>query len=222
MFGSSGSSTLGHFLLISSVSNCCICCTVFVVLSYYLPPNVIPQKLPTFNPDPLQSTHGLTHDARTEGLLSGRAEMPKLVSSSSSATSCSSFRRLHAPRPHPSPITPALGRQCFASLPLRPLAQPRHGILNEPCLPPATVPPSVSLPTTYFSPTRERRHLDGLDGNPRNDDHKPPDKRVLKLGKSESSLVLGFCYTEQTDRNIHSPSHPLASPPDNPVQHPPS
>lgn len=68
----------------------------------------------------------------------------------------------------------------------RPLAHPRHGILNEPWLPRPSLGP---LPTTYFSPTQPHRVIEGLDGDPRNDRHKPPDERVLKLGKSKSGLT---------------------------------
>jgi hypothetical protein len=73
----------------------------------------------------------------------------------------------------------------FASVSRQRLAQPRHGLLNEPWLPPASV---SSLPTTYFfSPTRVRRELDEL--SPLRNDHKPPDERTLKLGKSEYPII---------------------------------
>ncbi|KAF4763226.1 hypothetical protein HAV15_001160 [Penicillium sp. str.  len=66
----------------------------------------------------------------------------------------------------------------FASVSRQRLAQLRHGLLNEPWLPPASTTP---LPITYFSPTWVRRE----DGEgPRRTDHKPPDERTLKLGKT--------------------------------------
>ncbi|KAJ5645486.1 hypothetical protein N7507_011497 [Penicillium longicatenatum] len=70
----------------------------------------------------------------------------------------------------------------FASSPRCRLAQARHGILNEPWLPQSTSP----LPTTYFSPVRVRRGIDGL--GTQQGDHKPPDERVLKLGKTLRTL----------------------------------
>jgi hypothetical protein len=75
----------------------------------------------------------------------------------------------------------AAGRSVTSS-PRRTLAHPRHGILNDPWLP---APSTVPLPTAYFSPTGVRKDLNGLGGGPGNNDHKPPDERVLKLGKSE-------------------------------------
>lgn len=74
-----------------------------------------------------------------------------------------------------------VGGRSVTSSTRRTLAHPRHGILNDPWLPaPSTVPP----PTAYFSPTRDRKDLNGLDGGPGKNDHKLPDERVLKLGKS--------------------------------------
>ncbi|GLI72440.1 hypothetical protein PoHVEF18_000617 [Penicillium ochrochloron] len=73
----------------------------------------------------------------------------------------------------------AAGRSVTSS-PRRTLAHPRHGILNDPWLP---APSTVPLPTAYFSPTGVRKDLNGLGGGPGNNDHKPPDERVLKLGK---------------------------------------
>lgn len=85
----------------------------------------------------------------------------------------------------------AAGRQFTSSL-RRSLAHPRHGILKEPWLPP---PPSpVPLPTTYFSPSRVRRDVEGLNGGPQND-HKPPDERVLKLGKSKNATPRHCLFT---------------------------
>ncbi|KAJ5693275.1 hypothetical protein N7462_002698 [Penicillium macrosclerotiorum] len=80
----------------------------------------------------------------------------------------------------------ATGRS-FISSPRGLLAHPRHGILNEPWLPQA-VPSSIPLPTTYFSPTGVHRRVERLNGGPRGDDHKPPDERVLKLGKTLRTL----------------------------------
>ncbi|KAJ5105184.1 hypothetical protein NUU61_002531 [Penicillium alfredii] len=85
---------------------------------------------------------------------------------------------------HKPPSSLRLGRRTLTSSPRQPLAQPRHGILNEPWLPPAS---PIPHPTAYFSPTRTRRELGGLDGN-RNNDHKPPDERVLKLGRTLCTL----------------------------------
>jgi hypothetical protein len=81
---------------------------------------------------------------------------------------------------------PASARS-FAALSRQQLAQPRHGLLNEPWLPPASVPP---LPTTYFSPSRVRREVDGGDTPPQRNDHKPPDERTLKLGKSKYIVLI--------------------------------
>ncbi|KAJ5885611.1 hypothetical protein N7504_011447 [Penicillium tannophilum] len=72
----------------------------------------------------------------------------------------------------------------FASSPRCRLAQARHGILNEAWLPPQS---TVPLPTTYFSPVGVRRGIDGLE-TPQKGDHKPPDERVLKLGKTLRTL----------------------------------
>ncbi|KAL4898392.1 hypothetical protein BDV59DRAFT_3470 [Aspergillus ambiguus] len=68
-------------------------------------------------------------------------------------------------------------RQYFVSSPIRPLAQPRHVPLTEPW-------PASGLSPTLFSPTTP--HLSVTDG-PANDPdnkHKPPDERILKLGKN--------------------------------------
>ncbi|CAI7670769.1 unnamed protein product [Penicillium manginii] len=74
----------------------------------------------------------------------------------------------------------------FTFTPRQPLAHPRHGILQEPWLSPAPAS-GTPLPITYFSPTRVRTGIDGLDG-PQKNNHKPPDKRVLKLGKTLRTL----------------------------------
>ncbi|KAJ5927428.1 hypothetical protein N7516_009201 [Penicillium verrucosum] len=70
----------------------------------------------------------------------------------------------------------------FASVSRQRLAQLRHGLLNEPWLPPASTTP---LPTTYFSPTWVRREHGDC---PRRTDHKPPDERTLRLGKTLRTL----------------------------------
>ncbi|CAG7937112.1 unnamed protein product [Penicillium olsonii] len=62
----------------------------------------------------------------------------------------------------------------FGSDARRRLAQPRSGLLHEPWL------PAPSLPAAYFTPTRPRREVKLGDRR----DHKPPDERTLKLGKS--------------------------------------
>ncbi|KAJ5272828.1 hypothetical protein N7478_007953 [Penicillium angulare] len=73
----------------------------------------------------------------------------------------------------------------FTSSPRCRLAQAQHGILNEPWLPPPT---TVPLSTTYFSPARVRRGIDGLEPPFQKGDYKPPDERVLKLGKTLRTL----------------------------------
>ncbi|OGE51423.1 hypothetical protein PENARI_c013G02699 [Penicillium arizonense] len=80
--------------------------------------------------------------------------------------------------------SPASARS-FVSLSRLQLAQPRHGLLNEPWLPPAS---ASLLPTTYFSPSRVRGELDGEERTPQRNDHKPPDERTLKLGKTLRTL----------------------------------
>ncbi|EAW08006.1 uncharacterized protein ACLA_027280 [Aspergillus clavatus NRRL 1] len=99
--------------------------------------------------------------------------MPKLPSTPpSQSVRC----LLQAPRPsipHSSP------RQHFVCAPIRPLAQPRQGILNDPWPTPA--------PPTLFSQTDHKASIDGLNGEPKND-HKPPDERILKLGKTLRTL----------------------------------
>lgn len=95
--------------------------------------------------------------------------MPKLLS----APSPQPIRcLLQAPRKSVSLSSP---RQYFVSSPVRPLAQPRHGILHDPW-------PTPTSPT-LFSQTHLESSIDGLNGGPQND-HKPPDERILKLGKS--------------------------------------
>ncbi|KAJ5145596.1 uncharacterized protein N7515_000160 [Penicillium bovifimosum] len=92
--------------------------------------------------------------------------------------------KLALPRVSPTTKRVSAGR-FFASVSRQRLAQPRHGLLNEPWLPPASVSP---LPTTYFfSPTRVRRELDGP--GPLKNDHKPPDERTLKLGEIAWSSI---------------------------------
>ncbi|KAJ5928061.1 hypothetical protein N7466_007017 [Penicillium verhagenii] len=95
--------------------------------------------------------------------------MPKLASPS---------LRLQAP-------TLSTAGRSFASSPRCRLAQARHGILNEPWLPPHLNGP---FPTTYFSPVRIHREFNGLETGPQKGDHKPPDERVLKLGKTLRTL----------------------------------
>ncbi|KAJ5641625.1 hypothetical protein N7490_005625 [Penicillium lividum] len=73
----------------------------------------------------------------------------------------------------------------FASSRRCQLAQARHGILKEPWLPPHSTAP---LPTTYFSPAQVQREINGLGTGPQRGDHKPPDERVLKLGKTLRTL----------------------------------
>ncbi|KAF7170931.1 hypothetical protein CNMCM5623_003383 [Aspergillus felis] len=100
--------------------------------------------------------------------------MPKLLSAPSPPQPIRYL--LRAPRKSISLSSP---RQHFVSFPVRPLAQPRHGILND----------SWPTPTspTLFSQTHHESSIDGLNGGPQND-HKPPDERILKLGKTLRTL----------------------------------
>lgn len=112
----------------------------------------------------------------------------------------------------------AAGRSFTSSL-RRSLAHPRHGILKEPWLPPLSPAP---LPTTYFSPSRVRRGLDGLDSSPQND-HKPPDERILKLGKSKNAtrslhFLLRIWLADRVSAYCSS-TNALASSPNHTVQY---
>ncbi|KAJ5216797.1 hypothetical protein N7468_009805 [Penicillium chermesinum] len=80
-------------------------------------------------------------------------------------------------------LRPCAARR-FASLPRKQLAHPRPGILNDPFLPQPTGP----LPLTYFSPAKVSKSVTGLGGSPQQNDHQPPDERVLKLGKTLRTL----------------------------------
>ncbi|EKV13021.1 chromosome segregation protein (SepB) [Penicillium digitatum] len=79
------------------------------------------------------------------------------------------------------PKSPVSGR-LFASVSRQRLAQLRHGLLNEPWLPPT---PAGPLSTTYFSPAWVRKEQ--WEG-PQKTDHKAPDERTLKLGKTLRTL----------------------------------
>ncbi|KAG2421780.1 hypothetical protein HFD88_005756 [Aspergillus terreus] len=88
--------------------------------------------------------------------------------------------KLVLPRSPPSPRTLRANtslsrRQYFISSPIRPLAQPQNGLLTEPSLPSNPTP-------TLFSATTPHPIPDGPSPSP--DDHKPPDERILKLGKT--------------------------------------
>ncbi|KAJ5794411.1 hypothetical protein N7457_001010 [Penicillium paradoxum] len=98
---------------------------------------------------------------------------------------------------------PVSAGRCFGSGSRRRLAQPRHGLLNEPWLPLASV---STLPTTHFSPTGIRRELAGE--GPRRNDHKLPDERTLKLGKTLRILspLLPTLLYNTLPTNILSPS----------------
>lgn len=106
--------------------------------------------------------------------------MPKLVSVNSSPWPVRSL--LHASRPSKPSIRRANRRQIFVSSPVRPLAQPRHEILGDPCF-----NQLLPLLPTRFSQSHPRASLEGLDGKPKND-HKPPDERIIKLGKTLRTL----------------------------------
>lgn len=105
----------------------------------------------------------------------------------------------------------AKSRQHFVSPLIHPLASSRHGIPNEPWLGP--------LSPTLFSQTRFRPSVsDGLNGNSIND-HKPPDERILKLGRSKLCagdicphlmiLVLTMALPSGSASNpFSSPTHP--------------
>ncbi|KAH1493567.1 hypothetical protein KXX57_006889 [Aspergillus fumigatus] len=100
--------------------------------------------------------------------------MPKLLS----APSPQPIRcLLQAPRKS---VSLSSLRQYFVSSPVRPLAQPRHGILHDPW-------PTPTSPT-LFSQTHLESSIDGLNGGPQND-HKPPDERILKLGKMKGRTL---------------------------------
>ncbi|RHZ55645.1 uncharacterized protein CDV56_102480 [Aspergillus thermomutatus] len=100
--------------------------------------------------------------------------MPKLLSAPSPPQPIRCL--LQAPRKSVSRSSP---RQHFVSSPVRSLAQPRHGILNDSRLTPVS--------PTLFSQTDHESSIDGLNGGPQND-HKPPDERILKLGKTLRTL----------------------------------
>jgi hypothetical protein len=105
--------------------------------------------------------------------------MPKLLSTPSPPQPIRCL--LQSPRRSISLSSP---RQHFVSSPVRPLAQPRHGILSD--FWPTPVSP------TLFSQTHHESSIDGLNGGPQND-HKPPDERILKLGKSTCACPWGDC-----------------------------
>lgn len=125
------------------------------------------QQLPLLHFSP---TFGLWHE--DQPALQGR--MAKLSLPSSRSRLCA--------------LQPRAARG-FASLPRRQLAHPRPGILKEPFLPPLSANP---LPVTYFSPTEVHREVVGLGGSPQKNDHKPPDERDLKLGKSKRISLSGI------------------------------
>ncbi|KKK22850.1 hypothetical protein AOCH_003782 [Aspergillus ochraceoroseus] len=108
--------------------------------------------------------------------------MPKLVTPSPPT---SSTLRL------PSRSRGRFHRQPFTSSNLRPLAQPRHDSIPD-HLPQTWTSlsqshPQPPQPSLLFSPTGPNPSItDGL-GNPQND-HTPPDERILKLGKTLRTL----------------------------------
>lgn len=126
--------------------------------------NVIFSDFPTPRLRPTSTFHLSTWlDNILKVRLLLKCRMPKLVSLRTSLLN--------------QPKSPVSGR-LFASVSRQRLAQLRHGLLSEPWLTSNSVAP---LPVTYFSPAWVRReHVEGL----RKSDHKPPDERTLKLGKS--------------------------------------
>ncbi|OJJ35701.1 hypothetical protein ASPWEDRAFT_40933 [Aspergillus wentii DTO 134E9] len=124
--------------------------------------------------------------------------MPKLAVVHSPP--CAIRTLLHTSPSPKCPIPRASHRQSFVSSPRRPLAQPRYEVLGDTWLPLAT-------PTTFFSPTGSHASLNGLNGNP-NNDHKPPDERILKLGKTLRTLspLLPTLLVNPLPPNILSPS----------------
>ncbi|RMJ27853.1 hypothetical protein PHISP_01273 [Aspergillus sp. HF37] len=123
--------------------------------------------------------------------------MPKLLPSHSSPSTVRCL--LHAPPAAAAVPVPRTGhshRQTFGSSPSCPLAQPRHGILHDPWL---------SASPTRFSQSG-RHGLDGF-GSP-GDEHKAPDERIIKLGKTLRTLspLLPTLLINPLPPNIVSPS----------------
>ncbi|PKY02437.1 hypothetical protein P168DRAFT_291585, partial [Aspergillus campestris IBT 28561] len=99
--------------------------------------------------------------------------MPKLV-----APPAPIRNLLTTKRPSTSRTVPC---QFFVSSPIRPLAHPQHGILHE--------PEHWQTPPLRFSPSGRNRSIsDELEGKGSNGERKPPDERVLKLGKTLRTL----------------------------------
>ncbi|KAL2007631.1 hypothetical protein VTN00DRAFT_7613 [Thermoascus crustaceus] len=78
--------------------------------------------------------------------------------------------------PYPAPF---VRHQTYVSTSSRSLAQPRNGLLDELWF--------ASSSATLFSPAGAARYLNGLNEGA-NGDHKPPDERILKLGKTLRTL----------------------------------
>ena len=110
--------------------------------------------------------------------------MPKLVAPSASQLPVRNL--LTAKRPSASRTVPC---QFFVSSPVRPLAHPQHGILHEPEH--WQAPPLGTA--LRFSPSGRNRSIsDELEGKGSNGERKPPDERILKLGKSMFALLLSL------------------------------
>lgn len=105
--------------------------------------------------------------------------MPKPVPIHSSP--CSLRRPLHASSSFKPSISRFNTRHTFVSSHARLLAQPRNGVLGDPWL--------VQASSSFFSQADPRPLplLEGLNGNS-NNDHKPPDERIIKLGKTLRTL----------------------------------
>lgn len=106
--------------------------------------------------------------------------MPKSISTSAPPYIFTIRDSLHPISLSRGSISPVRSRQYFVSSPVHPLAHPRHGILNESW--PTPVSPTL-FSQTGFRPSAS----DELNGK-LNNDHKPPDERVLKLGRTLRTL----------------------------------
>ncbi|KAL3477978.1 hypothetical protein BJX99DRAFT_245838 [Aspergillus californicus] len=135
--------------------------------------------------------------------------MPKLAISFSPPTSACIHTHLH---PHPHRPRPRIPRSRCASSHVRPLAY-RHDspLYQKPnsTSSPNPLPHLPSEPSGFgfsFNPRTKYSLTDDL--NPHNKDHKPPDERIIKLGKTLRTLspLLPTILTNPLPSNILSPS----------------